>query len=71
MITLSGMGRALALALVGLAGATVAHGDAGDVFKVSVSQTYVHDDNLFRLPDGVPPPPTLASGARGDLVAQT
>lgn len=65
------MGKAVALALASLAGTTVAHGDAGDVLNVSVSQTYLHDDNLFRLPDGVRPPPTVVADARGDVVAQT
>jgi len=59
------------LAIAGLASASAAHGDAGDVFNVSVSQTLTYDDNLFRLPDGLSPQTGVGSTSRDDIISHT
>jgi exopolysaccharide biosynthesis operon protein EpsL len=64
-------GRDALLAIACFACASVAHGDAGDVFNISVSQTLTYDDNLFRLPPGQSPLTGGASTSRSDVVAHT
>ncbi|MEW6514334.1 MAG: XrtB/PEP-CTERM-associated polysaccharide biosynthesis outer membrane protein EpsL [Pseudomonadota bacterium] len=71
MKTYPGTGRGVLLAIACCACTSAAHGDAGDVFNVSVSQTLTHDDNLFRLPAGVSPSTGGGSTSRSDTISQT
>lgn len=71
MKTYPGAGRGAWLAIACCACASVAHGDAGDVFNVSVSQTLTYDDNLFRLPAGANPSTGGGSTSRVDSISHT
>ena len=58
----------LALAGASLVLASAALADSADAFNISISQSLQHDDNLYRLADGVQP---FGTGPRGDTISIT
>jgi exopolysaccharide biosynthesis operon protein EpsL len=71
MKTYQRAGKRALLVIACCACGSAAQADAGDVFNVSVSQTLIHDDNLFRLPAGVNPSTGGGSTSRADIISQT
>ena len=58
----------LALAGASLVLASAALADSADAFNISISQALQHDDNLYRLADGMQP---FGTGPRGDTISIT